>query len=82
MPSQKFPRNGSGFNHKSWMEDTMGRNDSGYPFQVRTENGSLFGVNIVYHIPTRTMVCLIGINQGYPIFIWVVVLPLEHKRMV
>lgn len=34
VPSQKFPRNGSGFNHKGWVEDSMSRSDSGYPFQV------------------------------------------------
>uniref|UniRef100_A0A8C5AFF7 Cytoplasmic polyadenylation element binding protein 4a n=1 Tax=Gadus morhua TaxID=8049 RepID=A0A8C5AFF7_GADMO len=45
MPSQKFPRNGSGFNHKSWMEDTMGRNDSGYPFQERTRSFDGFSMH-------------------------------------
>lgn len=35
VPSQKFPRNSSGFNHKGWVEDSMGRSDSVYPFQVR-----------------------------------------------
>lgn len=34
VPTQKFPRNSSGFNHKGWVEDNMGRNDSMYPFQV------------------------------------------------
>ncbi|KAM4622210.1 cytoplasmic polyadenylation element-binding protein 4-like isoform 1-T2 [Polymixia lowei] len=33
VPSQKYPRNSSGFNHKAWMEDTMSRTDSVYPFQ-------------------------------------------------
>lgn len=34
IPSQKFPRNSSGFNHKGWVEDNIGRSDSMYPFQV------------------------------------------------
>lgn len=34
VPSQKFPRNNSGFNHKGWVEDSMSRSDSVYPFQV------------------------------------------------
>lgn len=33
-PSQKYPRNNSGFNTKPWMEDTITRNDSIFPFQV------------------------------------------------
>ncbi|GLD62000.1 cytoplasmic polyadenylation element-binding protein 4-like isoform X1 [Lates japonicus] len=33
VPSQKFPRNSSGFNHKGWVEDSMSRSDSIYPFQ-------------------------------------------------
>lgn len=35
VPSQKFPRNTSAFNHKGWAEDGMSRSDSVYPFQVR-----------------------------------------------
>lgn len=34
VPSQKYLRNNSGFNHKAWMEDSMSRTDN-FPFQVR-----------------------------------------------
>uniref|UniRef100_A0A672N044 Cytoplasmic polyadenylation element binding protein 4a n=1 Tax=Sinocyclocheilus grahami TaxID=75366 RepID=A0A672N044_SINGR len=33
-PTPKYPRNNSGFNTKPWMEDTINRNDSIFPFQV------------------------------------------------
>uniref|UniRef100_A0A672MWJ8 Cytoplasmic polyadenylation element binding protein 4a n=1 Tax=Sinocyclocheilus grahami TaxID=75366 RepID=A0A672MWJ8_SINGR len=32
-PTPKYPRNNSGFNTKPWMEDTINRNDSIFPFQ-------------------------------------------------
>lgn len=44
VPSQKFPRNTSGFNHKGWVEDGMSRGDSVYPFQVRMSQVSDQGV--------------------------------------
>lgn len=33
--SQKYARNSSSFNPKPWMEDSINRNDSFFPFQVR-----------------------------------------------
>ncbi|CAJ1058180.1 cytoplasmic polyadenylation element-binding protein 4-like isoform X2 [Xyrichtys novacula] len=45
VPSQKFPRNSSGFNHKGWVEDSMSRSDSVYPFQERTRSFDGFSMH-------------------------------------
>uniref|UniRef100_A0A673MWK5 Cytoplasmic polyadenylation element-binding protein 4-like n=1 Tax=Sinocyclocheilus rhinocerous TaxID=307959 RepID=A0A673MWK5_9TELE len=34
-PTQKYPRNNSGFNTKPWMEDTINRNDRTFPNLVK-----------------------------------------------
>ncbi|XP_015232296.1 PREDICTED: cytoplasmic polyadenylation element-binding protein 4-like [Cyprinodon variegatus] len=45
IPSQKFPRNTSGINHKGWVEDSMNRNDSVYSFQERTRSFDGFNMH-------------------------------------
>ncbi|XP_048884328.1 cytoplasmic polyadenylation element-binding protein 4 isoform X2 [Brienomyrus brachyistius] len=36
VPSQKYSRSSPGFNPKPWMEDSLGRNESIFPFQERS----------------------------------------------
>ncbi|XP_036379376.1 cytoplasmic polyadenylation element-binding protein 4b isoform X2 [Megalops cyprinoides] len=38
VSSQKYSRASPGFNPKSWMEDSMSRNDNIFPFQERTRS--------------------------------------------
>ncbi|XP_029578934.1 cytoplasmic polyadenylation element-binding protein 4 isoform X2 [Salmo trutta] len=44
VPSQKYPRNTSGFNQKAWMEDSMSRTDN-FPFQERTRSFDGFSMH-------------------------------------
>ncbi|XP_031645554.1 cytoplasmic polyadenylation element-binding protein 4-like isoform X2 [Oncorhynchus kisutch] len=44
VPSQKYLRNNSGFNHKPWMEDSMSRTDN-FPFQERTRSFDGFSMH-------------------------------------
>uniref|UniRef100_H3CEF6 Cytoplasmic polyadenylation element binding protein 4a n=1 Tax=Tetraodon nigroviridis TaxID=99883 RepID=H3CEF6_TETNG len=45
VPSQKFPRNPSGFNHKAWLEEGLSRGDGVYPFQERTRSFDSFSMH-------------------------------------
>ncbi|XP_059371434.1 cytoplasmic polyadenylation element-binding protein 4-like isoform X2 [Carassius carassius] len=44
-PTQKYPRNNSGFNTKPWIEDTINRNDSIFPFQERSRSFDGFSMH-------------------------------------
>lgn len=83
VPSQKFPRNSSGFNHKGWVEDSMSRCDSVYPFQVSIShwlyslvfrellgiipNGDRFGLWSYRPQNCKCLVCAPGANAVNPI---------------
>ncbi|XP_056327761.1 cytoplasmic polyadenylation element-binding protein 4 isoform X2 [Danio aesculapii] len=43
--TQKYPRNNSGFNTKPWMEDTINRNESIFPFQERSRSFDGFSMH-------------------------------------
>ncbi|KAA0709225.1 Cytoplasmic polyadenylation element-binding protein 4 [Triplophysa tibetana] len=44
-PTQKYSRNNSAFNSKPWMEDTINRNDSIFPFQERSRSFDGFSMH-------------------------------------
>ncbi|KAJ8408840.1 hypothetical protein AAFF_G00246580 [Aldrovandia affinis] len=45
MPSQKYSRTNPGFNPKSWMEESMSRNENIFPFQERTRSFDGFNMH-------------------------------------
>ncbi|XP_052470862.1 cytoplasmic polyadenylation element-binding protein 4 isoform X1 [Carassius gibelio] len=67
-PMQKYPRNNSGFNTKPWMEDTINRNDSVFPFQDRNRSFDGFSMhsleNSLIDIMRAEQDCLKARNYG------------------
>ncbi|KAI1903027.1 hypothetical protein AGOR_G00022940 [Albula goreensis] len=45
VPSQKYSRTNPGFNPKSWMEESMSRNENIFPFQERTRSFDGFNMH-------------------------------------
>lgn len=64
VPSQKFPRNTSGFNHKGWLEDGMSRGDSVYPFQVRMSQVNDQGVACYDALSKEVKICLQSLTNA------------------
>lgn len=64
VPSQKFPRNTSAFNHKGWVEDGMSRGDSVYPFQVRMSQVNDQGVSCYDALSKEVQMCLQSLTNA------------------